>query len=236
MSDGGFLPGVNRFWGRPDKSSYSDLDLADCEFQNCHFLQSVTAGQWNIVRNVTAANVINFNSSADTVCFENVVIQNLKRAGSNPLFMWGCVFERVQLKGVISSTKINRWIDPGSKDSDVQKLWDQAVVDFYKNVDWALDISAAKFSGSVTFEAIPGDKIRIDPSHQAIVTREKLSSGEWKRIDFDDTALDIGLSWFLQDSLFDSVVVAATIANRKLGRREVEVIERLRDAGIAEPH
>ena len=198
------------------------------------FITGSKAGEWNVVRNIRASNITNFNSSADTICFQNLVVRNLKRVGRSPLFLWGCVFDQVRLEGTISATKINRWIDAGSRDAEVQARWDKAMVDFYSGVEWALDISAAKFSGAISFEALPGDKIRIDRLHQAVVKREKLASGEWKLIDYDGTALDIALSWFLQDSLFDSVVVAATTANRALGRREVEVIKRFREAGIAE--
>lgn len=95
-----------------------------------------------------------------------------------------------------------------------------------------MDISQAEFQGGVTFEAIPGDKVRRDPDRQVVVARADLARTDWRAIDFDGTALDYALSWFEQGSLFDSVVLAER-SDRKWAKRDHAVLRRLRDAGIA---
>ncbi len=108
------------------------------------------------------------------------------------------------------------------------------MIEYYKTVDWAIDISEAKFPGGWTFEAIPGDLIIRDPASQVLIKRDRIANRDWRALNFDGTAIDIAISWFESDSLFDSVVVVAT-SNPKWLAKELKVLENLRKQGIAEP-
>lgn len=188
-------------------------------------------GDWNMVHDVMLFDVIQINASLDTTVLENVTLHNLKRHGSSPLFLWGCVFKHVKLSGSLSGLKINRSAGPLHPD---QQKWDAAILAFYDTVDWALDISDAKFKGGCTFEAIPGHLIRRNPETQVLVKRNKLQASDWRRLQYYGTGQDIGLSWFLSESLFDSVVLAARTGS-KWAKRDLAVFNMLRSEGIAEP-
>jgi hypothetical protein len=171
--------------------------------------------------------------------FRDVLLKDLKRTGNAPLFLWACLFERVALSGRISAAKINGSVGARLNESREQtrarqEAYDARAREFYAISDWALDISQAEFPGGITFEAIPGDKIKRDPERQVLVTRNSLSSTAWQALDFDGTALNIALGWFERHSLFDSVVLAAR-SDRKWSKRDTAVLTRLRDAGIAAP-
>jgi hypothetical protein len=114
-----------------------------------------------------------------------------------------------------------------------QQAWDAHVVRFYEATDWALDISDAIFAGGISFEAVPGDKIRRSPETQVLVTRKTLRESDWKALDYGTTAFDIALSWFLDGSLFDSVVLAARTGS-KHSKADRAVLSTLRDKGIAQ--
>src|SRR5258705_2507988 len=220
--------------GRSEERTFSDIEVRNTSFKMCHLPGASSPGDWNKIGDVALTDVSQWNCSIDTTAIEDVSLHNLKRSGSAPLFLWGCVFRHVRLSGRLSGIKINRSVAIGSAASTgAQSEWDRATIDYYKGVDWALDISAAKFAGGVTFEAIPGDLIRRNPEIQVLLTRDRLSKTDWQAVDFDQTAIDLALSWFLQGSLFDSVVVAAR-DEPKWAKRDVAVLDRLRAKGIAE--
>jgi len=141
------------------------------------------------------------------------------------------LFERVTLSGRISAIKINQTVGLPNAPADRQRVHNSGAIEFYSSSDWALDISQAEFPGGVTFDAIPGDKVRRDPDRQVIVSRAGLARSDWRAIDFDGTAIDYALSWFEQEGLFDSVVLAER-SDRKWAKRDHAVLRRLCDAGI----
>jgi len=163
--------------------------------------------------------------------FRDVHVNGLKRLGDAPLFLWGCLFERVILSGRISALKINQSVAL-PEPAEGQRVHNAGVVQFYSGSDWALDIADAEFPGGVTFEAIPGDKIRRDRERQMLIERPALADRDWRSIDFDGTAINIAISWFEQSSLFSSVVLAGR-SDRKWAKRDQAVLRRLCDAGLA---
>lgn len=150
-------------------------------------------------------------------------------------FLWGCVFSQVELAGHMSGLKINRRVAAGTIATPAQQAaWDLAFSAYYSDVDWALDISKAKFAGGVTFEALPGEKIKRNVETQVLVRREKLdAAADWQKLDFGGSSFDIALSWFLDGSQFDSVVLAARTAS-KYGAKDVAVLDMLRKKELAE--
>lgn len=214
-------------------SKVSDVVCYDCDFSGCYVRAPADTHHWNVIQSIELSNCRQANCSLDRTALEGVHVDGLKRTGSAPLFLWGCVFNRVKLSGKISGLKINRWIGAGPDARAGQARRDSAVTAYYREVDWALDISEAKFVASPSFEAIPGDLIRRDPTRQVLIRRHNLEAADWRSLNYEDTAIDIGLSWFLTDSLFDSVVVAASSAPKLVGR-ELAVLDMLRAKGIAE--
>jgi hypothetical protein len=220
-----------RFWGRASGVTYADLHLVDCEFNSCVIARDSRSPQ-NSIERIELVSAAQLNCSISEALLRDVRLHNLKRLGNAPLFLWGCLFERVILSGRISAVKINQSVGVPSDPPQRQQAHNAVVTRFYSTSDWALDISAAEFPGGITFEAVPGDKIRRDPERQVLVRRAALAATDWRGIDFDGTAIDLGLSWFEQDSLFDSVVLVER-CDRKWIKRDRAVLQRLCDAGIA---
>lgn len=218
-------------WGRSELRQIGPCRATNHTLNRWYLAGSERPGEWNIVRDVELVDLIQINASLNTSVLDNVTLHNLKRQGASPIFLWGCVFKHVKLSGSLSGIKINRSAGPLHHD---QQKWDTATVAFYRTVDWALDISEAKFKGGCTFEAVPGHLVRRNPQTQVLVTRDKLNSSDWRQLQYDGTAIDIGLSWFLSESLFDSVVLAAR-SDPKWAKRDLAVLQMLRSEGIAEP-
>jgi hypothetical protein len=223
------------FFGRATESEYRDLSLDGCTFHACHLPFPSRLGEWNHLKNLAIRDANQINCSLDGALIEEVSLHNLKRTGDAPLFFWGCVFSRVTLSGKISALKINRSISVGAPQrAEMQPEWDRRVRQHYDATEWALDISNASFGGGVSFEALPGDKIRRDPETQILVGRAALAEADWESLDYQRTAINIELGWFLGGSQFDSVVLAARTGS-KFAKQDLAVFKSLREAGIAEP-
>lgn len=223
------------FSGRADGTIYSDLELDQCTFDGCFLPFRSRSEEWNHVRNVVIRDATQINCSLDGTVIEDVTLHNLKRMGDAPLFLWGCALRRVTVSGKISGLKINRSVSVGAPERALeQQEWDRLVRQHYEATDWALDISKASFGGGVSFEALPGDKVRRDPETQILVRRATLGEADWESLDYGRSAIDTQLSWFLRGSQFDSIVLAARMAS-KSAKQDLAVLKALRDAGIAEP-
>jgi hypothetical protein len=223
-----------RFYRPPAGSLFCDFSISDCVFDGCYVRRQSDPGNWTVIRDIALRDITQISCAIDTAIIQDVSLHNLKRQGDSPLFLWGCVFRHVTLSGKISGIKINTSVAIGTAASEVdQRAWDAHVVEFYEAVDWALDISEASFAGGISFEAIPGDKIRRNPETQVLVARKTLLESDWKALDYGTSAFDIALSWFLDGSLFDSVVLAARTGS-KHSKADRTVLSTLRDKGIAQ--
>ncbi|MDA9522491.1 hypothetical protein XI06_19930 [Bradyrhizobium sp. CCBAU 11434] len=225
-----------RFFCKASGVRLSDFTAVDCEFSGCVARRGEGA-PLNLFERIDLERASQMNCSIYEGVFRDVSLRGLKRLGDAPLFLWGCVFERVVLSGRISAVKINGSLLSHSKATTEEnqrrrEAHDLFVKEFYATSDWALDIAQAEFPGGISFEAIPGDKIKLDPERHVLVTRNALAASNWQALDFDGTALNIGLGRFERSSMFDSIVLAAR-SDRKWFKRDLAVLARLRDAGIA---
>ncbi|HMP44246.1 MAG TPA: hypothetical protein PKD99_04000 [Sphingopyxis sp.] len=220
------------FWHNGEPLSLSHVSANNCTFNQC-FTRSVSHG-WNRFSNIDLDNVSHWNCAVSGGVFDEITLRNLKKRGSAPLFLNGSVFRHVTLIGNISGLKINRSELQTLVLEEDRKWRDEEVKSFYSSIDWALDISKAKFPNGATFEAIPGDKVIRDRQTQALIRREALNATDWRALDYGQTAIDIAINWFKTGSLFDAVVVVPR-SSSKYRQADAAVIEMLRHHGVAEP-
>ena len=220
--------------GRAASALYQDLEGNNIVFDSCIVPRRSSTDGRTILKNIVLNDSAHINCDIHTAALEEICINGLKRQGTAPLFLWGCVFRHVKIKGRVAGLKVNTSVSPVPGISDEERsAWDRLAADFYGTVDWALDISDAQFQGGVSFEAIPGDKVRINGTTQALVTRDALQASDWWRTyDFGVTPLTVELSWFLNRSIYESVVVAARSDSRYF-KQDVASINALRAAGVA---
>jgi len=167
---------------------------------------------------------------------ENVVIKNVRMHGTQ-LFLWAAVFRHVELRGTISGAiKAFRYFDlfRAIEKPHLQEPFDEANTEFYESVDWALDISKARFS-DLSILNVPARLIRRDPSTQVVLTREKAASVVWR-----DLGLKDPIQWETSSKILlteskepDKVMVPPLKRNR--GYQEYfHDIAVLREAGVLE--
>jgi hypothetical protein len=161
---------------------------------------------------------------------EDVLVSNL--ITHNLLQTQGTVFKHIKLEGNIGEIMINPFVNPGWATPKEQSVFDRANAEYYETVDWALDISEARFY-ECDIRRVPTRLIRRDPETQVIVTREKAIIGKWKELNLSKTYWDTGIQFLLNRGDPDVVLVAPK-KNPKFPDL-LDGLKMLRDAGVAEP-
>jgi hypothetical protein len=154
-----------------------------------------------------------------------------------PLFLWGTLAEHVVLNGRIGGFIWNlpyeTFAEYGKPKAD--RIETKAIArarEHYAGVDWALDISQAKFSSVPAFRyGPPGRLIRRDERTQPLVTREDAEGGRWRAIAEDIGVWRVVLDSFAKSRWPDEIVL--TPAAGGTGERDRAGIERLREIGVA---
>jgi hypothetical protein len=158
--------------------------IADSEFRRCVFRHCLVSGESAEyrprIRNVVAIGCEEFNSRVSEAVIEDVTVDGLR---VNDLFIVSdCAFKHVVLKGKMSRLKITSgFAGRAKKLPKLQAELDAANEQFYKNVDWALDISNAEFE-DFSISGVPLPLIRRDPETQVIFPAAVALGQEWRGI------------------------------------------------------
>jgi hypothetical protein len=128
---------------------------------------------------------------------------------------------------------ISPYVFPGRAKLEEQWAFDEANANYYANVDWALDISEARFEEG-EIQRVPAKLIMRDPETQIIITREKALKGVWKQLDLSKTHWATSIEFFLERGDEDVVLVAPK--RHPKYPQLLDGLKMLRDAGVAEPN
>ena len=184
------------------------------------------------VRNVTVRNCSFRNCSAIGTVFRGVDVDGFKKVGRQPLILWGSLFCNVRLAGRIGFFKLALAPNAARASAAYTQRWGKSCTDFYAGVDWALDITAAKFTFGPDLHFVPGHLVRRDPSTQILVTKDQARSALGSDLALGESSVATALTWFLDDSPYDSTVIAAPLGSR-LFERDLAAFETLRSRGCA---
>ncbi len=206
------------------------LEFRRCYFQGCDFSAVSHPRERTVVRNVRLIDCEERGCSINAAILENVTVDGLKTQGRLQTF--GTVFKHVTLKGKIGTLMITPFVDLLGEAPEVQRAFDKANANYYKNVDWALDISEAQFLDCV-FRTVPAGLIRRDPQTQVVVKRKKALGGIWRELKYvKNTRWEADLHFFLEEGQADIVLVAPKRDRRFL--QLLDGLKALRNAGVAE--
>lgn len=166
------------------------------------------------------------DSTIDTVWFH--------RGKWGPQRFAGWAFKHVVVQGAISGgvgvlPSQDWWMfhitEPAIDDQTVK-----ANGKYYSNVDWALDISRAEFSGVEMYRSgIPAALVRRDPETQVVITRASVAQGDW-RAACEESAQWVAIERFIQTGFPDAVLIAEK--RSKYLEQDVAAFRRLRDIGV----
>lgn len=205
----------------------SDMELRRCRFDNCVLSNTREPRRRSTVRNVRLIDCSCGDFSIGPAIVEDTVVYNLTIPSD--FFTRGMTFKHVTLSGRIHDFVIAPlYVDVDGTGADVKPIND-ANIEYYRHVDWALDISGLECK-SCEIRCIPPELVRRDPETQAIVRRANLASGRWRsRENIWNYALETALS-----EGEDGAILVAGKRARDFKKR-LEGIRELRAEGIADP-
>ncbi|NRQ38225.1 hypothetical protein HII36_41305 [Nonomuraea sp. NN258] len=204
--------------------SYEGLTLTGCTFAQCAFSQLEDPGYGLVVRAATLTRCTVRRCTVHGARLEDTVIDRLTTSGA--LRLEACVFNRVTVLGRAGSVMLMppRFTLPAER----RAAFDAGALEFYRGVDWALDIRAAEF-GSADLYWLPGALVRRDPATQFLLWREAFEG------------VDLGgfpgfariAAGRFESTPFDSMVAIAPKRSEKYAER-LAGLEFLRRRGLAE--
>lgn len=219
-----------RFYDRNSGKTFQDLEFTRCRFLSCYLSITRNPKRRSTVKNVKLVQCEEIGCAIDTAVVEDVIIDGLK---TSDLFQsWGAVYKHVVFKGNIGRIMISPFVATATATPKEQASFDKTNALYYEHVDWALDISEARFV-ECEIQRIPAKLVRRDPETQVVVTREKALLGEWKKLDFSKTHWATSIEFLLDRGDQDAVLVAPKRHPRY--QDMLDGLKLLRDAGVAEP-
>jgi hypothetical protein len=147
----------------------------------------------------------------------------------------GCALKHVTIRGRVTGgirfLPSPTWLHTQPHVPVAEDPFVRANATYYRDVDWAVDISTAEFAGSVetSWWDIPARLVRRDPETQVVVSRDSLASGDW-RAAIEESAIWVGIERFLEGGMADNVIVAGK--RSRWFEREMRDFARLRNGGF----
>ncbi|MGC4006431.1 MAG: hypothetical protein QM811_26215 [Pirellulales bacterium] len=218
------------FVDRDSAATFCDLEFRKCYFQGCVLSITGDPAFRTKVQNVKLVNCSQRGGALYSAVLEDVLVDGFKTHGLFQTF--GAVFNRVVLKGKIDRLMLSTSVYQTQGVSEHLQSFHQANAEYYRNVEWALDISKAEFK-ELDVRGIPGHLIRRDPETQFLVTREKALQETWRSLDLQESIWSTAF-WLLKQSSDQSTVLIAPKRHAKF-QRYLADLKLMQSAGVIEP-
>jgi hypothetical protein len=225
---------IERFYDQDSAQIFEDMEFVRCSFFSSDISIASHPRLRSVIRNVRAIECKVAASFISSAVIEDCEVNGLNTGqdASSVLIVFGAVFNRVTLRGNIGRILFNSRAGGTSFTNQQQAAFDAANAEFYKGVEWALDIRDANFF-ACDLRSIPARLILRDPETQVVVTKKRLVQSDWEQLDLASTYWPFSLKRLLQSSREDAVLVAPK-QDREF-RELLKGLQLLRRAGIAEP-
>lgn len=222
----------DRLFDHGRKLALEGMSFEECVFTGCILSKSNDLSRRSIVKDVHIKNCTANGCAIGPAIFDNCSIDGLST--NDLLIVWGAFFHQVTFSGSIGRLKINQMVDPMSG-VEVQGSFDRARDEYYRNLDWALDISKARFR-EFDVVGIPARLFRLDLETQAVVTRQRaLQTGWLDRVSSWNDLWPSMIRLFIQDGDSDMVLVTPLGAPKSEREDLLRGLKELRMLGVAEP-
>jgi hypothetical protein len=209
---------------------FHDLVFEDCEFVNCRLSVTQDPRTRSTVRNVRLSNCTFRTGGIDSALLEDVLVENLRTVELLQLF--GAALRHVTLRGRIGRIMCSPVFDPigAWKTPHIQEAFRRANEEYYRTVDWAIDVREAD-PEELELAGIPGRLVRRNAENTILVKASSLRRPDWNR-HIANTAVEAGIRRVLDYQMDDVVIVACPRSKGYL--KELELFRILRDTGIAD--
>lgn len=228
------------FDGLFDRNSgavYSDFEFTNCTFHSCSLSLNAPPTRRTTVRRVIARHCsTEISGGLGPAVFEDVLVDTLSIR--DQLRVNGGVFKHViTLCGTFGNLMLHNKYAPAFLNLDGQDSWGPAYAvanaRYYEDVDWALDITRARFR-DFDCRGIPTRLIRRDPETQVVLCRRRLEAIEWSRLDVGESdVLDV-IRVHLEMIKDEDILLVASAKSSRTLKTDVQAFEVLRREGLVE--
>lgn len=226
----------NRLYDRGDGLLLEDMVFERCEFSHCTLSLTDNINRISTVRNVEMRYCSALYCHVGPVVVSDVTISDM--ITNDLLILWSPYLERVRISGNIGRIKINAMGAPSTYGNNKQQPFDEFRKKFYGGVDWALDISDARFK-EFDLEGIPAHLVRRDPESQIVITRERalqIATPGWEtKLSVSDTHWPFTVNLFLSDGDPEMILVAPLGAAKPERDSLLRTLREFRSIGLADP-
>lgn len=216
-------------WIDTGRNVYEDIEFDRCEFWCCDISLCDSPQQRTIARRIhLRACVASGARRMGPLVLEDSLIEDLRTPGD--LVVSGAVFSHVSLAGKFGRIIVNYAPDYPLNDQQIA-AFRAANDDYYRSVDWALDISRARFrDGNIR---LPHRLVRRDPNTQIVVPSERLIDGRWREMDLSASpGLEMQLKWIANGEREFELIIANTVGSAQC-KKDLALFALLRREGIA---
>ena len=225
----------HRLHDRDSGRLFVDMEFINCQFRSCFISRGDNPTLRSTARNMRFLRCEEKACTIGRAILEDILVDGLKTHGR--FDTWGAVFKHVTLKGRIGNLKVSDFIvaadaSPALRHK-INLRFQAANAEYYRNVDWALDISQAEFE-QADIRGVPGRLVRRDPETQVLVTRQKAEAGEWKNLDLSRTYWATAIDVALREPHYTDMVLVAPKRDPRF-KELLNGLNLLRRAGVAEP-
>lgn len=205
-------------------ATISNLSFEQCTFEGGAIVQEEADASYQLViEHVSLKRCKTGSTQIHGVRFKNVTVDTLRHPA---IVFIGCVCERVVLRGNFGDIRFRQ-----PDDEEEKRVLAPAAAAIYETVDWALDISEAKFTNLEILD-IPGYLVVRDPETQFLIRRDAAAAltpdqianlSTWAQI-YVERAVDVP---------YETVVAAAPVRSKSFDVA-MQALESLRELGIME--
>jgi hypothetical protein len=209
--------------------------FCDYEFVECRFVQCLLGTLRNPARRPIARRIALMECSATKCLLRAPILEDVTVNGLHSdanVVMWAPAFRHVTLAGPICGLIVNTDEDPAGDADPVNAEFRSANAEFYRTIDWALDITRAEFT-SVSIRGVPARLVRRDPESQVVIQRERVLNSRWRELPLSGTHWATSIEWFIDRREPDHVLIAPK--RSKEYAKLVDGLRLLQREGVAEP-
>lgn len=152
-----------------DRDVVAGHTLSGIAFNNCFVRLARRPKHRTVLRNIRVERIHHWACYAHGAYFDDVTVTDIRGGGRAPSFLFGCVYRHVTLRGWIGGL-VFKW----KADLDDVRHADryrEANLEMYQTIDWALDISDARFTSTESLTGVPPHLVRRNPETQFILER-----------------------------------------------------------------
>jgi len=214
---------------------YSDIRFKRCVFQSCAFSVTDDPKMRSIVRNIEVVKCKGPSSSVGPAIVEDCLIDGF-HTSNGFFYLKATAFKHVTFRG-----KLGRFFffelptHAGFEGMyEVHAAFAAANAEYYRNVDWAIDISQAEFL-NVDLRSVPPLLIRRDPESQILLTRKRVAESDWENLPYAWDLVPNTLSYFIKNQTELNEIVFVAPKRSTHAKKLLHDIALLRREGIPEP-